>query len=69
MIRFYFNNKTSLLSLQIVISGARDYTVKVFDFTKSSAKRSTRSIKEVESVRVVEMHPTGTEFLWSCQTR
>jgi len=42
------------------VSGARDFTVKVFDFTKSSAKRASKTIKEVDMVRAVAVHPVGT---------
>ncbi|CAK8690243.1 unnamed protein product [Clavelina lepadiformis] len=52
---------------QIVISGSRDYTVKVFDFTKSSAKRASKTIKEVECVRDVAIHPTGDYVLVGTQ--
>uniref|UniRef100_H2ZR08 Cleavage stimulation factor subunit 1 n=1 Tax=Ciona savignyi TaxID=51511 RepID=H2ZR08_CIOSA len=48
---------------QILVSGSRDYTVKVFDFTKSSAKRASKTIKEVERVRSLSMHPTGDYLL------
>nr|CAB3234104.1 cleavage stimulation factor subunit 1 [Phallusia mammillata] len=48
---------------QVVISGARDYTIKVFDFTKSSAKRASKTIKEVDIVRDLAIHPTGEYLL------
>uniref|UniRef100_F6SML9 Cleavage stimulation factor subunit 1 n=2 Tax=Ciona intestinalis TaxID=7719 RepID=F6SML9_CIOIN len=48
---------------QILVSGSRDYTVKVFDFTKSSAKRATKAISEVERVKTLAMHPAGDFIL------
>jgi len=47
---------------QIAISGSRDYTVKVFDYSKSTVKRSIATINEVAKVRSVAVHPTG-DFL------
>jgi len=48
---------------QILISGSKDYTVKVFDYSKSSAKRASRTIKEVEKIQSISLHPTGDYLL------
>ena len=44
---------------QILISGSKDYTVKVFDWSKSSAKKAIKTIQEVEWVRTMSLHPSG----------
>lgn len=44
---------------QLLISGSKDYTVKVFDWSKSSAKKAIKTIQEVEWVRCLGLHPTG----------
>ena len=41
------------------MSGSRDYTVKVFDWSKSSAKKAVKTIQEVEWVRSIGLHPAG----------
>ena len=44
---------------QILISGSKDYTVKVFDWSKSSAKKAIKTIQEVEWIRTMALHPSG----------
>lgn len=44
---------------QLLISGSKDYTVKVFDWSKSSAKKAIKTIQEVEWVRCLGLHPSG----------
>lgn len=48
---------------QILASGSRDCMVKIFDFSKSSTKKASKTIKEVTSVATVAMHPTGDYLL------
>ncbi|KAG1658779.1 Cleavage stimulation factor subunit 1 [Nymphon striatum] len=44
---------------QILVSGSKDYTVKFFDYSKSSVKRASRTIHEAEHIRCLSLHPTG----------
>lgn len=46
----------------ILISGAKDNTIKFFDFSKSVAKRAFRVIQDTHNVRSVSFHPSG-DFL------
>ena len=44
---------------QLLMSGSKDYTIKVFDWSKSSAKKAIKTIQEVEWVRCLGLHPSG----------
>ncbi|KAJ8619767.1 hypothetical protein MRB53_028296 [Persea americana] len=46
----------------VLISGAKDHTIKFFDFSKTVAKRAFRVIQDTHNVRSVSFHPSG-EFL------
>ncbi|CAK9147937.1 unnamed protein product [Ilex paraguariensis] len=46
----------------ILISGAKDHTIKFFDFSKSILKRAVRVIQDTHNVRSVSFHPSG-DFL------
>ncbi|KAJ7978758.1 cleavage stimulation factor subunit 50 [Quillaja saponaria] len=46
----------------ILISGAKDHTIKFFDFSKATAKRAYRVIQDTHNVRSVSFHPSG-DFL------
>ncbi|KAI3673334.1 hypothetical protein L6452_39451 [Arctium lappa] len=46
----------------ILISGAKDHTIKFFDFSKTVAKRAFRVIQDTHNVRSVSFHPSG-DFL------
>lgn len=46
----------------ILISGAKDHTIKFFDFSKTTAKRAFRVIQDTHNVRSVSFHPSG-DFL------
>lgn len=46
----------------VLISGAKDHTIKFFDFSKTAAKRAFRVIQDTHNVRSVSFHPSG-EFL------
>ncbi|KAL4566456.1 hypothetical protein LXL04_030571 [Taraxacum kok-saghyz] len=43
----------------ILISGAKDHTIKFFDFSKTVAKRAFRVIQDTHNVRSVSFHPSG----------
>ncbi|KAI3820901.1 hypothetical protein L1987_08452 [Smallanthus sonchifolius] len=46
----------------ILISGAKDHTIKFFDFSKTVAKRASRVIQDTHNVRSLSFHPSG-DFL------
>lgn len=46
----------------VLISGAKDHTIKFFDFSKMTAKRAFRVIQDTHNVRSVSFHPSG-DFL------
>ncbi|PON83015.1 Guanine nucleotide-binding protein, beta subunit [Trema orientale] len=46
----------------ILISGAKDHTIKFFDISKMTAKRAFRVIQDTHNVRSVSFHPSG-DFL------
>ncbi|XP_038687760.1 cleavage stimulation factor subunit 50 isoform X2 [Tripterygium wilfordii] len=46
----------------ILISGAKDHTIKFFDFSKATAKRAFRFLQDTHNVRSVNFHPSG-DFL------
>ncbi|PSS08003.1 Cleavage stimulation factor subunit like [Actinidia chinensis var. chinensis] len=43
----------------VLISGAKDHTIKFFDFSKTVAKRAFRVIQDTHNVRSVSFHPSG----------
>ncbi|XP_015571998.2 cleavage stimulation factor subunit 50 isoform X1 [Ricinus communis] len=46
----------------VLISGAKDHTIKFFDFSKATAKKAFRVIQDTHNVRSVSFHPSG-DFL------
>ena len=44
---------------QKLISGSKDYTIKIFDWSRSSAKKAQHTIQEVEWIRCLSLHPSG----------
>ncbi|KAJ3669792.1 hypothetical protein LUZ60_010116 [Juncus effusus] len=47
----------------ILISGAKDNTIKFFDFSKTNARRAFRVIQDTHNVRSVCFHPSGEYLL------
>ncbi|XP_058180720.1 cleavage stimulation factor subunit 50 [Rhododendron vialii] len=43
----------------VMITGAKDHTIKFFDFSKAVAKRAFRVIQDTHNVRSVAFHPSG----------
>ncbi|CAI9111762.1 OLC1v1012074C1 [Oldenlandia corymbosa var. corymbosa] len=43
----------------VLISGAKDHTIKFFDFSKTMAKKAFRVIQDTHIVRSVSFHPSG----------
>ncbi|KAI4786972.1 cleavage stimulation factor subunit 1 [Gymnodraco acuticeps] len=52
---------------QILASGSRDYTLKLFDYSKPSAKRAFKYIQEAEMLRSISFHPSGDFLLVGTQ--
>lgn len=48
---------------QILVSGSRDNTIKLFDITKASAKKAYRTITDAEPVLSVAFHPLGDHII------
>lgn len=44
---------------QILASGSRDNTVKLFDISKASVKKAHKTFADVEGIRCLSFHPTG----------
>jgi cleavage stimulation factor subunit 1 len=47
----------------VIISASADCTIKFFDFTKASIKRSFKTITDTHNVRSIHMHPSGEYLL------
>lgn len=43
----------------VLISGAKDHTIRFFDFSKTVAKRAFKVIQDTHNVRSVSFHPSG----------
>ena len=50
-------------TVSVLASGSKDCTVKFFDYSKPSVKRSYRAIHEVASARCLVFHPSGDYLL------
>lgn len=48
---------------QILISGSKDTNIKLFDFSKTSAKKAFKSYTDAEPVTSISVHPTGDYLL------
>ncbi len=46
----------------ILASGSRDFTVKLFDYSKASAKKAARSLSDADPITSISFHPSG-DFL------
>lgn len=47
----------------VLISGAKDQTIKFFDFSKLTAKKAFRVIQDTHNVRSISLHPSGDYLL------
>ena len=47
----------------LLASGSRDFTVKIFDYSKASAKKAFKTINETEPIEDVAFHPSGSHLL------
>ena len=69
VIRNLYDHTDAVLSLSfhptvsVIASGSCDNSVKFFDYSKPSAKKSYRSLMEVASVRCLAFHPSGNYIL------
>jgi cleavage stimulation factor subunit 1 len=50
-------------TLPVIASASADCTVKFFDYTKASIKRSFKQIKDTHNVRSIHIHPSGDYML------
>jgi len=50
-----------------LLSGSRDETIAIFDWGKTQAKKSARSIQEASPVNSISIHPSGDYFVVGCQ--
>ena len=48
-------------SQPILASGSRDCTVKLFDYSKVSAKKASRTICDAAHIETISFHPNGTK--------
>ena len=46
----------------ILASGSRDCSVKIFDYSKASAKKAMRTITDAEQISDIAFHPTGKYY-------
>ena len=46
----------------ILASGSRDCSVKIFDYSKASAKKAMRTITDAEQISDIAFHPTGNKL-------
>lgn len=44
----------------LLASGSRDYTIKFFDYSKTSAKKASRTITDSEQISSISFHPSGS---------
>jgi len=51
----------------ILASGSRDCSVKIFDYSKASAKKAMRTITDAEQISDIAFHPTGDYLLVGCE--
>ena len=49
-------------SQPILASGSRDCTVKLFDYSKVSAKKASRTICDASHIEALSFHPNGTKI-------
>ena len=49
--------------MSVLASGSRDCTVKFYDYSKPSVKRSYRSITDVVGINSIHFHPSGDYML------
>ena len=50
-------------TVSVLASGSQDCTVKFFDYSKPSAKRSYRVINDVVGIKCIHFHPSGDYML------
>ena len=53
-------------SQPILASGSRDCTVKLFDYSKVSAKKASRTICDASHIETLSFHPNGTKNYYIC---
>nr|ACO15622.1 Cleavage stimulation factor 50 kDa subunit [Caligus clemensi] len=51
----------------ILASGSKDNTIKLFDYSKASAKKACRTITDAEKIQSLSFNPTGDFLLAGCE--
>ena len=46
-------------TVSILASGSKDCTIRLFDYSKPSAKRAYQVVQEVAPIRCIKFHPSG----------
>eukprot|EP00096_Caligus_rogercresseyi_P012804 TRINITY_DN5482_c0_g1_i1.p1 TRINITY_DN5482_c0_g1~~TRINITY_DN5482_c0_g1_i1.p1 ORF type:complete len:447 (-),score=116.43 TRINITY_DN5482_c0_g1_i1:136-1476(-) len=73
VIRTLYDHVDEVTSLEfhpkdtILASGSKDNTIKLFDYSKASAKKACRTITDAEPVISLSFHPTGDFLLVGCE--
>ena len=69
VIRTLYDHGDAVLGLDfhptvaVLASGSKDATLKLFDYSKPSVKRSYRMLQEVTGIRCLKFHPSGDYIL------
>lgn len=69
VIRTLYDHSSAVMGLDfhptvaVLASGSADMTVKFFDYSKPSVKKSYRMIQEVAGIRCLKFHPSGDYML------
>ena len=50
-------------TFSVLASGSNDCSIKFFDYSKPSVKRSYRAVQEVASIKTLVFHPSGDYML------
>jgi WD40 repeat protein len=45
----------------ILASGSKDFSVKLFDYSKASAKKAARTLSDSEQINSISFHPSGKQ--------
>ncbi len=55
--------------MPILASGSRDCTIKLFDFSKASAKKAFRTLSDSDQIATLSYHPTGDFLMAGCENQ
>jgi len=69
VIRTLYDHVEEVTSLEfhpkepLLASGSRDFTIKIFDYSKTSAKKAAKTITDADQITSISFHPTGNDLL------